>query len=228
MDEPAQKSVYLPGMETVINFFRHSDIWLQNTVAQYGTATYAILFAIVFAETGLVVFPFLPGDSLLFAVGAFSVRENSPLSGAVLYPLFMIAAFCGDNLNYFLGRTVGRKLFQNEKSRFFKRSHLARTEAFFEKHGGKAIILARFVPIVRTFAPFVAGMGEMPYAKFLAFSVGGAALWVGVCVTAGRLFGNMEPVKKNFELVVIGIVLVSLVPIAVEFINHKRGVKKAA
>ena len=213
-------------MHEIIDFFRHSDVWLQNTVNQYGTLTYAILFAIVFAETGLVIIPFLPGDSLLFAVGAFSVRDGAALSGAVLYPLFMLAAFCGDNLNYFLGRTIGRRLFSNENSRLLKKSHLTRTEAFFDKHGGKALILARFVPIVRTFAPFVAGMGKMPYARFLTFSVLGAALWVGVCVTAGRFFGNMEPVKKNFEIVVLGIVLVSLAPVVVEFLNHRRNTKK--
>ncbi len=213
-------------MHEITDFFRHSDVWLQNTVNQYGTLTYAILFAIVFAETGLVIIPFLPGDSLLFAVGAFSVRDGAALSGAVLYPLFMLAAFCGDNLNYFLGRTIGRRLFGNENSRLLKKSHLTRTEAFFEKHGGKALILARFVPIVRTFAPFVAGMGKMPYARFLTFSVAGAALWVGVCVTAGRFFGNMEPVKKNFEIVVLGIVLVSLAPVVVEFLNHRRNAKK--
>lgn len=213
-------------MNDIVNFFRHSDVWLQSTVNQYGTATYAILFAIVFAETGLVIFPFLPGDSLLFAVGAFSMRpDQTALSGVVLYPLFMVAALCGDNLNYFLGRTVGRRLFQNENSRLLKKSHLTRTEAFFAKHGGKAIIMARFVPIVRTFAPFVAGGGKMPYPKFLLFSVLGAALWVGVCVTAGRVFGNMEIVKKNFELVVIAIVLVSLVPLLVEFLNHRRSAK---
>lgn len=220
----------VPGMDTneLIGFFRHFDVWLTNTIQQYGTATYAILFSIIFAETGLVVMPFLPGDSLLFTVGAFSARANSGLNAAIIYPLFLTAALLGDNVNYWVGRRLGRRLFQNEKSKIFKRAHLVKTEAFFTKHGGKALIMARFVPIVRTFAPFVAGMGEMNYSRFLYFSVAGAFLWVGVCVTAGLLFGNMPVVQKNFEKLVLGIIFVSLLPILIEFINHRRSAGKAA
>ena len=195
----------------------HLDSYLPHLVSQYGTGIYGILFGIVFCETGLVVLPFLPGDSLLFASGALNL-----LSTPLLYPLFFVAALCGDNLNYWLGRTLGRKLFSNESSKFFNRGHLRKTETFFERYGTKAVILARFVPVVRTFAPFVAGMGCMAYGRFLAFSVIGAALWVGICVTAGRLFGQIPAVHKHFELVVLAIVAVSLLPLAVEYVNHRR------
>jgi membrane-associated protein len=159
-------------------------------------------------------------------VGAFSARPNSGLSVAMIYPMLIGAALLGDNVNYWVGRMLGRRLFGNENSKIFKKSHLTRTEAFFEKHGGKAIIMARFVPIVRTFAPFVAGMGQMSYLRFLAFSIGGALLWVGICVTAGYMFGNMEPVKKNFEKLVLGIIFISVLPMIIEFINHKRNATK--
>jgi membrane-associated protein len=212
-------------LEQISDFFRHFDVWLQNTVAQYGTLTYAILFAIIFAETGLVVTPFLPGDSLLFALGAFSARDGSALSVAVLYPLLIAAALIGDNVNYWAGRLLGRRLFQSETSKILNKAHLIRTEAFFARYGGKAIFLARFVPIVRTFAPFVAGMGNMTYARFLTYSVAGAFLWVGVAVTAGYLFGNLPFVKNNFEKVILGIIVVSLLPALIEYLNHRRAAK---
>jgi membrane-associated protein len=191
-------------------------------IVALGPWGYALLFAIVFVETGVVIFPILPGDSLLFTVGALSAQSPPAFSIGALYPLLMAAALLGDNCNYYLGKRYGRQLFHSESSKLFKRENLTKTERFFEKHGGKAIILARFVPIVRTFAPFVAGMGAMTYARFLAFSVAGAALWVGVCVTAGYFFGNLSWVKSNFEVVVVGIVLVSVVPMVVEVINHRK------
>lgn len=220
-------------METISHFFsqfidllRHLDVWVNNTVTQYGTLTYAIIFAIVFTETGLVIMPFLPGDSLLFALGAFSATPNAALKLGYLYPLLMAAAFCGDNVNYWLGRTLGRNLFRSPDSKILNRAYLAQTEAFFDRHGGKAIIMARFVPIVRTFAPFVAGMGRMPYVRFILFSVAASALWVGLCVTGGYLFGNLPIVRNNFEKVIIGIIVVSLLPAVIEVVNHRRAAKK--
>jgi membrane-associated protein len=198
-------------------------------ISEYGTLAYAILFGVIFVETGLVIFPFLPGDSLLFTLGAFASRaENTP--GAwpsiyVLYPLLICAALIGDNCNYFLGQKLGRRLFESKSptwSKFLNPKNLTKTEAFFAKHGGKAVIMARFVPIVRTFAPFVAGMGAMKYAQFLLFSVIGAFLWVGICVTAGYQLGNVEFFKKNFELVLVAIVLVSILPMAFEIWQHKK------
>ncbi len=208
-----------------LDIFLHLDKHLLQVARDYPTGVYGFLFAIVFAETGLVVTPFLPGDSLLFAAGAVSGLGG--LKVGLLYPLFLFAALLGDNVNYWAGRFLGRRLFARGDSRFLKRKHLERTEAFFEKHGGKTIILARFVPVVRTFAPFVAGTGAMPYGRFLLFSVAGAVLWVGVCVTAGYYFGNLAVVQKNFSVAVIGVVFVSLVPVLVEFINHRRAPKAA-
>ncbi|MGC4044943.1 MAG: DedA family protein [Armatimonas sp.] len=192
-----------------------------------GPMAYAGLFLIIFVETGVVIFPFLPGDSLLFTVGALAAGEKPAFQLALLYPLLMAAALIGDNCNYFLGKKFGRKLFQNESSKIFKRENLTKTEAFFEKHGPKAVIMARFVPIVRTFAPFVAGMGAMTYPKFLTFSVLGATLWVGICVTAGYFFGNIPTVKKNFEVVLIAIILVSVLPMVFEYLNHRKAAKAA-
>jgi membrane-associated protein len=214
-------------MHQVMDFFRHFDLWLQGTVAHYGSLTYGILFAIVFAETGLVVTPFLPGDSLLFAVGAFAANEGSKLSIGWLYPLFVAAALSGDNVNYWAGRLLGRRIFQSE-SRILNRQHLIRTEEFFAKYGGKAIIMARFVPVVRTFAPFVAGMGKMHYIHFLLYSIGGAILWVGVALTAGFFLGGIPFVKKNFEIVVLLIIFISLLPVLFEFLQHRRNTKVPA
>jgi membrane-associated protein len=184
---------------------------------------YAFLFAIVFCETGLVFLPILPGDTLLFAAGALSGSDG--LNLGLLFPLFIVAAFCGDNVNYWVGRKFGRKLFSREDSKFFKKSNLEKTEHFFEKHGPKAVIIARFVPIVRTFAPFVSGMGHMHYARFLTYSVIGAVLWVGLGVMAGHLFGGIPFVKKNFELVVLAIVVLSLLPVLIEYLNHRKAAK---
>jgi membrane-associated protein len=197
--------------------------WLQSL----GPLAYGGLFLIIFVETGVVVMPFLPGDSLLFTVGALAAGEKPAFLLGVLYPLLMAAALLGDNCNYFLGKKFGRGLFNNPNSKIFKRENLIKTENFFAKHGPKAIIMARFVPIVRTFMPFVAGMGAMTYGRFLAFSVAGAVLWVGICVTGGYFFGNIPFVKKNFELVLIGIILVSVLPMVFEFFQHRKHEKAA-
>lgn len=204
-------------MSKLVNFIIE---WLQSL----GPLAYAGLFAVIFIETGVVVMPFLPGDSLLFTVGALATGAKSAFSIAILYPLLMAAALLGDNCNYFLGKKFGRKLFGNENSRVFKQANLLKTEAFFAKHGPKAIILARFVPIVRTFMPFVAGMGAMTYPRFLAFSVTGAVLWVGICVTGGYLFGERIP-KDKFEFVLYGIIAVSLLPMVFEFLQHRKQAK---
>ena len=192
--------------------------WLQSL----GPLAYGGLFLIIFVETGVVVMPFLPGDSLLFTVGALTAGEKPAFVLGVLYPLLMAAALLGDNCNYFLGKKFGRRLFNNPDSKLFKKENLYKTEAFFAKYGPKAVILARFVPIVRTFMPFVAGMGAMTYGRFLLFSVTGAVFWVGLCVTAGYFFGNIPFVKKNFELVLIGIILVSVLPMVFEFLQHRK------
>jgi len=200
-------------------FLRHF-LAQDRVIASYGTQIYAILFLIVFAETGLVVTPFLPGDSLLFAAGAFAGSGVLSLPAAV--GVLIIAALAGDNTNYLVGRYLGPRLLRNENSRLLNRKHLDRTHAFFEKYGGKTIVMARFVPIVRTFTPFVAGVGAMAYARFLAFSVAAALLWVGVCVSAGYLFGGLEPVKKHFELAILAVIAISLIPAAVEIVRHRR------
>ncbi len=201
-------------MMSILDFFLHLDAHLYEAIRQYGTWVYAILFAIVFCETGLVIMPFLPGDSLLFVVGALAAAGHlHPLGTAAL---LISAAILGDNLNYFIGRTSGHRLFSNPHSKLFRQDRLQSTHVFFEKHGGKTLVVARFVPIIRTFAPFVAGMGEMPYWRFLAFSVGGALLWVGSIMTAGYFLGGIEPFKSHFELVVLGIIAVTLLPVVTQ------------
>lgn len=196
---------------------------------------YAVLVAIVFCETGLVVMPFLPGDSLLFAIGAMSARDIG-IDLTIIGPLLVVAALLGDNVNYWLGRTIGPRIFRGpEKTdaqgrslldRMLNRKHLDRSHAFFEVYGPKTVILARFVPIVRTFAPFVAGIGAMNYFKFLIYSILGALLWVGICLTAGFYFGGFEFVKKRFELVVLAIIFISVLPMAFELIKARRESRK--
>ena len=210
----------------MLDFFLHLDDHLGRLIEQYGPWVYLILFVVVFCETGLVVTPFLPGDTLLFAAGIFAHPDNGGLSLWLLYLVFAVAALCGDNVNYQVGRLLGRKLFNKPNSRFFKRENLDKTHEFLERHGPKAIILARFVPIVRTFMPFVAGMGTMTFARFIGYSIAGALLWVLVCVTAGYLFGNIPVVKDNFAVAVMGLVAVSLLPIVFEWVRHRR--KRAA
>jgi membrane-associated protein len=207
-----------------IDFFLHLDQHIGEMIRQYGTGTYVILFLIVFAETGLVVMPLLPGDSLLFAAGAFAALGD--LDPWLLGGLLIVAAILGDTVNYWIGKAVGPKAFTGNV-RFLKREYLDKTRAFYERHGGKTIILARFVPIVRTFAPFVAGVGTMEYRKFLAYNIVGGVVWVTLFVAAGYLFGNIPAVKERFSLVILGIIAVSVLPIALEMLKGWRQAKRA-
>lgn len=204
----------------MIDFFLHLDRHLSEIIAQHGTWTYAILAAIVFAETGLVVTPLLPGDSLLFAAGTFAALGS--LDPVALNVLLFAAVITGDNVNYWIGRYVGPRAFTST-SRLFRQKYLERTQAFFARHGGKTVIMARFVPIVRTFTPFVAGIGAMKYPRFLAYSLAGGAVWVTGFVWAGYFFGNLPVVRENFGLVVIGIIALSLVPVLVGMARDRAG-----
>ncbi|PIV87779.1 MAG: hypothetical protein COW48_09685 [Hydrogenophilales bacterium CG17_big_fil_post_rev_8_21_14_2_50_63_12] len=203
-----------------IDLILHLDKHLVLLVQSYGVWVYAILFAIVFMETGLVVTPFLPGDSLLFVAGA--VAAAGGMDPVIVATTLIAAALCGDNVNYWIGRFLGPKVFQFEGSRWLKKENLNRTHAFMEKHGPKAIIIARFVPVVRTFVPFVCGIGHLAYPRFLGFSVLGALLWVGLLVTAGYFFGNLPVVKNNLTAVILLIVFISILPGIVEYLRHKR------
>jgi len=205
-------------LHTILDIFLHLDRHLGEFVQAHGTSTYGLLFAVIFLETGVVVTPFLPGDSLLFTCGALAA--TGALRLPALFLLLVSAAILGDNTNYWIGRVIGPRAFSG-RTRFLKREYLLRTQAFYERHGGKTIFLARFVPIIRTFAPFVAGVGTMFYPRFLAYSVAGAISWVGGCVLAGYAFGNIPVVKNNFSLVIIGIVAVSLLPIVIEYFRKK-------
>lgn len=206
-------------LKQLIDFILHIDRHLTEIIAQYGTGTYVILALIVFAETGLVVAPLLPGDSLLFAAGAFAALGS--LNPWILFVLLTAMAILGDTVNYFVGKWVGPRAFTGE-IRWLKKEYMERTHAFFERHGGKTIILARFVPIVRTFAPFVAGVGTMTYSKFLAYNVVGGVVWVGLFTWAGYFFGNLPVVRENFGLVVLGIIGVSVLPMVVAVFNEWR------
>jgi len=206
-------------LHQVVDLFLHLDKHLAEIIGHYGGWTYAILFAVVFCETGLVVTPFLPGDSLLFAVGTFAGMGS--LDVRVVVPLLLLATFLGDNVNYFIGKKVGRRAFSGEL-RFVKREYLTRTEAFYERHGPRTVILARFVPIVRTFAPFVAGVGAMPYHRFIGYSLAGALLWVGLLVLSGYFFGTIPVVRDNFSIVVLAIIAISLMPMVVQFVRARR------
>ena len=212
-------------MSYLIDLFLHVDDHLVDIVTRYGAWVYGVLFAVVFAETGLVVTPFLPGDSLLFAVGALAA--TGVLDPWIAVPLLLVAAILGDAVNYSVGKYVGPRVFTAGDTtgtlhRLLNRDHLAKAHAFFERYGGKAVVLGRFVPIVRTFVPFVAGAGAMTYTTFAFYNVAGAVLWVGICVGAGLLFGNVPIVKDNFSLVALGIVFVSLLPAVFELIRHRR------
>lgn len=206
-------------LSKLIDIFLHLDKHLNEIIGQYGAWTYLILFVIVFCETGLVVTPFLPGDSLLFAAGAFAALGS--LNVFWLFALLTIAAILGDTVNYWMGHWVGPKVFHRENVRFLNKKHLERTHEFYERYGGKTIIIARFIPIVRTFAPFVAGIGSMTYGRFIAYNVIGGVAWVAICVFAGYYFGNLEIVKNNFSLVIIAIVLISVLPMVIEYIRHR-------
>ena len=204
----------------LIDFILHLDTHLVELVTQYGVWTYAILFLIIFCETGLVVMPFLPGDSLIFAVGALSAK--GALNPYGVTALMIIAAIIGDTLNYWIGYRLGPKVFRSESSRWLNRQHLERTHQFYEKYGGKTIIFARFMPIVRTFAPFVAGIGRMSYGQFLIYNVVGGILWIVIFMLAGFWFGNIPIVKRNFTLVILGIIVVSILPGVVEYLRARR------
>lgn len=208
-------------LATAIDFLLHLDRYLAEIIAQYGLWTYGLLFLIVFLETGVVVTPILPGDSLLFAAGTFA--GLGVLDPVVLFLLLATAAIAGDTVNYWVGHYIGPKAFSG-KIRWLRQDYLNRTEAFYARHGGKTIVLARFVPIVRTFAPFVAGVGQMSYRRFIAYNVGGAVAWVGLFIFGGYFFGNIPTVRENFSVVILGIIVVSVLPIAVELI---RGWRKA-
>jgi membrane-associated protein len=203
----------------IIDFVLHIDRHLNGLIQQYGTWTYAILFAIIFAETGLVATPFLPGDSLLFAAGAFAAQGS--LDVAVLFFLLGAAAVLGDTANYWIGRFVGPKVFHEGKVRFFKQEYLDRTHRFYEKYGGRTIIFARFIPIIRTFAPFVAGIGSMSYARFMSYNVFGGLGWIAAFLFAGYYFGTIPSVRNNFTLVILVIILISILPPAIEIIRHR-------
>ncbi|CAM3670362.1 MULTISPECIES: DedA family protein [Rahnella] len=210
----------------VIDFILHIDVHLAELVAQYGVWVYGILFLILFCETGLVVTPFLPGDSLLFVAGALAALPGNDMNVHLMALLMAVAAILGDAVNYTIGRVFGERLFSNPDSKIFRRSYLDKTHKFYEKHGGKTIILARFVPIVRTFAPFVAGMGHMSYRHFAAYNVIGALVWVLLFTYAGYLFGDLPIVQENLKLLIVAIIVVSILPGVVEIWRHKRAAAK--
>lgn len=214
-------------LRQAIDVFLHLDRYLDAWAGWMGGWLYALLFVVVFCETGLVVTPFLPGDSLLFAVGALSARAGSPIDPVLVAGLLIIAAVTGDAVNYAIGYRLGPKVFNRPSSRLLNQEHLRRAQRFYEQHGGKAIILARFVPIVRTFAPFVAGIGKMHYARFAAFNVVGAVVWVVLFVGAGWAFGNRPEVQKNFQYVILAIIVISVLPIAFEWWRAWREARAA-
>jgi len=213
-------------LQTFIDIFLHLDKHLVVWTILYGVWLYALLFLIIFAETGLVVTPFLPGDSLLFATGAVCALPNSALNVWIMIPLLIIAAVLGDAVNYTIGEKIGLRLFRNPKARFLNKRNLDATHTFYEKHGGKAVIIARFVPIIRTFVPFVAGVGSMSYKKFFSYNVIGGIAWISSFLILGFLFGNFPIVKKNFSLVILGIIILSVIPGVIEFIKYKISERK--
>ncbi|MCS6926562.1 MAG: DedA family protein [Candidatus Binatia bacterium] len=203
-----------------IDFFLHVDTHLHSVIQAYGVWTYLLLFLIIFCETGLVVTPLLPGDSLLFAAGALAA--TGALDVGWLFCLLTIAAIAGDAVNYSIGHYMGPKVFSQEEGRFLKKEYLERTHQFYEKYGGTTIIIARFVPIVRTFAPFVAGVGRMTYWRFASYNVIGGIAWIGICLFAGYAFGNLPVVKENFTLVILAIIVISILPGLVEFLRQRQ------
>ena len=215
-------------VKRLIDFILHIDTHLAEIIRDYGVWTYAVLFLIIFTETGLVVMPFLPGDSLLFAAGAFCAKPETGLNVHLLAALLTAAAIIGDSVNYWIGSRLGPAVFKREDSLFLRKKHLDRAHAFFEKYGGRAIILARFVPIVRTFVPFVAGAGTMNYARFLAFNVIGGVIWIGFFTYAGFAFGNHPLIQKNFKLVILVIIALSVLPMVVEGIRAWRQSRRPA
>ena len=209
-------------LHSVIDFFLHLDLHLGAIIRSYGTWTYGLLFLIIFCETGLVVTPFLPGDSLLFVAGAFAATGSFQIE--LLWIILVTASMSGDSTNYFIGRRLGARVFERTNSRIFKRKYLDRTQQFYEKYGGKTMIIARFVPIVRTFAPFVAGIGSMTYMRFIAYNVIGGVIWVVLFILGGFWFGRLEFVQKNFGLVELAIIILSILPMVIEFLRARRKV----
>jgi len=209
-------------LKQLLDVFLHLDAHLNAWATSLGGGLYGLLFLIVFCETGLVVTPFLPGDSLLFAVGALAAMSGSPISLPLVIGLLFVAAVLGDATNYSIGLRIGPKAFKSEGSFLFNKKHLLRTQAFYERHGGKTIILARFMPVVRTFAPFVAGVGAMAYRRFFLFNVVGAVAWVTSFTVGGYVFGNLPAVKSNFHYVIVAIIVVSVMPGVIEFIRQRR------
>ncbi len=213
-------------IKKLIDFILHIDRHLAEIIAAYGHWTYALLFLIIFAETGLVITPFLPGDSLLFAAGAFCAKPETGLNVHLMAALLLVAAIIGDTLNYWIGAKIGPAVFKRDDSIFLRKKHLERAHAFFQKYGGRAIILARFVPIVRTFVPFVAGVGQMHYARFIAYNIVGGVIWIYFFIYAGFFFGNQPFVQRNFKLVILAIIIVSVLPMVFEFWRAWRESKK--
>jgi membrane-associated protein len=209
----------------LIEVFLHLDVYLNVVIQQYGAWTYLLLFVVVFLETGVVVTPFLPGDSLLFAAGAFAAAGS--LEVGWVFGLLFVAAVLGDTVNYRIGYSVGPRAFHSQ-NRFFKREHLDRTHQFYERHGGKTIVIARFIPIIRTFAPFVAGIGRMSYGQFVVYNIGGGLLWTVLFVFGGYYFGNLQVVKRHFTLVILAIIIISVLPAVLEFLrNYRRKARSA-
>jgi membrane-associated protein len=215
-------------IKLIIDMVLHLDKHLELLSNSLGPWLYVILFAVVFCETGLIVTPFLPGDSLLFAVGALVAIPGANLSFPVMFVLLLIAAIVGDAVNYTIGRTLGPKVFSSDSSTLLNRKHLLKAQAFYDRHGGKAVFLARFLPIVRTFAPFVAGIGKMDKMRFWMFNVTGALCWVGLFLTAGFFFGNMPIIKRNFSLVILGIIIVSALPVVYEWYKARKEARQLA
>lgn len=217
---------FIEFISFIIDFILHIDVHLAELLAEYRIWLYGILFLILFCKTGLVVTPFLPGDSLLFVAGTISALESNDLNVHLMVALMIIAVIIGDAVNYTIGRVFGEKLFENPESKIFRRSYLEKTHTFYEKHGGKAITLARFVPIVRTFAPFVAGIDKMSYRHFAFYNVAGTLLWVLSFTYAGYLFGNLPIVQKNLKLLIVAIIFISIFPGVIEVIRHRCAATK--
>ena len=205
----------------LFDFILHIDRHLHQLASEYGLWVYGIVFLIVFCETGLVVLPLLPGDSLLFAAGSLASLPDSQLSPHLLFLGLSIAAILGDTLNYWIGKKIGTKVFASQESRFFKREYLDKTHAFYLKYGAKTIVIARFIPIIRTFAPFVAGVGKMPYRTFIFYNIIGAVIWVGSFVYAGFYFGQLPFVQTNFKLIILAIIILSIMPPVIEYLKHR-------
>jgi len=204
----------------LIDLFLHLDVHLNDIITQYGTLTYVILFVVIFCETGLVITPFLPGDSLIFAAATFAAKGSFNVN--YLFVILLIAAVLGDTVNYWIGHMIGPKIFHKENVRFLKKEYLERTHKFYEKYGGKTIIFARFIPIIRTFAPFVAGIGSMTYSKFIIYNVAGAAAWVAMFTYGGFYFGNINFIKHNFSIVIIAIIFISILPGIIGYLRHRN------